>query len=103
MNLSELRNTLPDYAKDLKLNLDSVLSETGAAGLSEAIGAGGVELTEAVVSGAGAGVEEVALPCLAAGFRAGRSLSAGGAGAPASEARLSCGDAAAVCAACTVI
>ena len=33
MNLSELRNTLPDYAKDLKLNLDSVLSETGAAGL----------------------------------------------------------------------
>ena len=33
MNLSDLRNTLPDYAKDLKLNLDSVLSETGAAGL----------------------------------------------------------------------
>jgi lipoyl-dependent peroxiredoxin subunit D len=33
MNLSELRNTLPDHAKDLKLNLDSVLSETGAAGL----------------------------------------------------------------------
>lgn len=33
MNLSELRNALPDYAKDLKLNLDSVLSETGAAGL----------------------------------------------------------------------
>jgi alkyl hydroperoxide reductase subunit D len=33
MNLSELRNVLPDYAKDLKLNLDSVLSETGAVGL----------------------------------------------------------------------
>ena len=33
MNLAELRNTLPDYAKDLKLNLESVLSETGAAGL----------------------------------------------------------------------
>jgi alkyl hydroperoxide reductase subunit D len=33
MNLSDLRNTLPDYAKDLKLNLDSVLSETGAAGI----------------------------------------------------------------------
>jgi lipoyl-dependent peroxiredoxin subunit D len=33
MNLSDLRNTLPDYAKDLKLNLDSVLSETGAVGL----------------------------------------------------------------------
>jgi len=33
MNLSDLRNSLPEYAKDLKLNLDSVLSETGAAGL----------------------------------------------------------------------
>ena len=33
MNLTDLRNTLPDYAKDLKLNLDSVLSESGAAGL----------------------------------------------------------------------
>ena len=33
MNLQDLRNTIPDYAKDLKLNLDSVLSETGAAGL----------------------------------------------------------------------
>ena len=34
MNLQDLRNALPDYAKDLKLNLDSVLSETGAAGLT---------------------------------------------------------------------
>ena len=33
MNLSDLRNSLPEYAKDLKLNLDSVLSESGAAGL----------------------------------------------------------------------
>ncbi|MCA1714718.1 MAG: carboxymuconolactone decarboxylase family protein [Gammaproteobacteria bacterium] len=33
MNLTDLRNTLPDYAKDLKLNLDSVLGETGATGL----------------------------------------------------------------------
>jgi alkyl hydroperoxide reductase subunit D len=33
MNLSDLRNALPDYARDLKLNLDSVLSETGATGL----------------------------------------------------------------------
>ena len=33
MNLSDLRNALPDYAKDLKLNLDSVLSDTGATGL----------------------------------------------------------------------
>ena len=33
MNLSVLRNTLPDYAKDLKLNLDSVLSDAGSPGL----------------------------------------------------------------------
>jgi lipoyl-dependent peroxiredoxin subunit D len=33
MNLADLRNTLPEYAKDLKLNLDSVLSDTGATGL----------------------------------------------------------------------
>ena len=33
-SLPDLRNALPDYAKDLKLNLDSVLSEAGAAGLS---------------------------------------------------------------------
>ncbi len=35
MNLSELRNALPDYAKDLKLNLDSVLSQAGAVGLED--------------------------------------------------------------------
>jgi len=34
MTLSELKSTIPDYAKDLRLNLDSVLSETGAPGLS---------------------------------------------------------------------
>ena len=34
MNLQDLRNAIPDYARDLKLNLDSVLSEAGAAGLA---------------------------------------------------------------------
>jgi alkyl hydroperoxide reductase subunit D len=34
MNLQDLRNALPEYAKDLKLNLDSVLSEAGATGLT---------------------------------------------------------------------
>jgi alkyl hydroperoxide reductase subunit D len=34
MQLSELKTAIPDYAKDLRLNLDSVLSETGAPGLS---------------------------------------------------------------------
>lgn len=33
MSLTDLRNALPDYAKDLKLNLDSVLSDAGAQGL----------------------------------------------------------------------
>ncbi|MBW8808687.1 MAG: carboxymuconolactone decarboxylase family protein [Lysobacter sp.] len=32
MSLSDLRNSLPDYAKDLKLNLDSVLSDAGSPG-----------------------------------------------------------------------
>ena len=34
MSLSELKLQIPDYAKDLRLNLDSVLGETGAPGLS---------------------------------------------------------------------
>ncbi|MEZ5460748.1 carboxymuconolactone decarboxylase family protein [Dokdonella sp.] len=34
MNFDELKAQLPDYAKDLRLNLDSVLSESGAAGLA---------------------------------------------------------------------
>ena len=33
MSLTELRNSLPDYAKDLKLNLDSVLGEAGSPGI----------------------------------------------------------------------
>jgi len=33
MSLTDLRNSLPDYAKDLKLNLDSVLSDAGSQGL----------------------------------------------------------------------
>ena len=34
MNLMELKSRIPDYAKDLRLNLDSVLGESGAPGLS---------------------------------------------------------------------
>jgi len=34
MNLNELKAAIPDYAKDLRLNLDSVLTETCAPGLS---------------------------------------------------------------------
>lgn len=35
MNLNELKSRIPDYARDLRLNLDSVLAETGAPGLSQ--------------------------------------------------------------------
>jgi alkyl hydroperoxide reductase subunit D len=34
MTLHDIKSTIPDYAKDLRLNLDSVLSEPGAPGLS---------------------------------------------------------------------
>ncbi len=35
MSIKEIRSELGDYAKDIKLNLGNVLSEEGAAGLSE--------------------------------------------------------------------
>jgi len=35
MTLDQIRDSLPDYARDLKLNLGSVLSASGAPGLSE--------------------------------------------------------------------
>ena len=34
MTLEQIRDHLPDYAKDLRLNLDSVLGESGSPGLS---------------------------------------------------------------------
>ncbi|MDQ3495785.1 MAG: hypothetical protein M3485_09775 [Pseudomonadota bacterium] len=35
MSLANPRNQLPDYAKDLRLNLDSVLSAGGSPGLDD--------------------------------------------------------------------
>lgn len=35
MTIDQLKSQLPDYAKDLRLNLDSVLSESGAPGLTQ--------------------------------------------------------------------
>jgi len=35
MNIEQIRDALPDYARDLKLNLGSVLTTNGAPGLSE--------------------------------------------------------------------
>ena len=34
MSITDIKSLLPDYAKDLRLNLDSVLSESGAPGLN---------------------------------------------------------------------
>jgi alkyl hydroperoxide reductase subunit D len=34
MSLAQIKSSIPDYAKDLRLNLDSVLTESGAPGLS---------------------------------------------------------------------
>jgi len=35
MNIDQIRDALPDYARDLKLNLGTVLTTTGAPGLTE--------------------------------------------------------------------
>jgi alkyl hydroperoxide reductase subunit D len=35
MQMNEIKSALPDYAKDLRLNLESVLSEPGAPGLND--------------------------------------------------------------------
>jgi len=35
MNIEQIRDALPDYARDLKLNLGTVLTTTGAPGLSD--------------------------------------------------------------------
>jgi alkyl hydroperoxide reductase subunit D len=35
MNIEQIRDALPDYARDLKLNLGSVLTASGAPGLTE--------------------------------------------------------------------
>ncbi len=35
MSLNDIKSALPDYAKDLRLNLESVLTENGAPGLSD--------------------------------------------------------------------
>src|ERR1700689_3415924 len=61
--LELIRDSIPDYARDLKLNLGSVLTEAGAPGLNErqiwavalgsAIAPGNVAFTRAIESAAG--------------------------------------------------
>ncbi len=49
MSLTELREALPAYAKDLRLNLESVLSEGGAPGLTAKL-IGAVALASAIAA-----------------------------------------------------
>jgi lipoyl-dependent peroxiredoxin subunit D len=49
MNLNDIKTQLPDYAKDLRLNLDSVLSESGAPGLNP-VQIGIIALASAIAS-----------------------------------------------------
>lgn len=58
MNIEEIKNLVPDYAKDVRLNLSTVLKDTGSPGLNEnqiamlalatAYGARNAKLTEAI-------------------------------------------------------
>jgi lipoyl-dependent peroxiredoxin subunit D len=77
--LDSIRDTLPDYARDLRLNLSTVLSPTGAPGLTEAqiwavalssaLAARNVELARSI--------EELAAPHLGdAGVNAARAAAA---------------------------
>jgi len=82
MSLDALRAQLPDYAKDLRLNLESVLSEAGAQGLeprqaravalASAIGSRHRPLVEAVEAVAA----ELLTPAEIAGVRAAAAMMA---------------------------
>ena len=76
--LDRLRDALPDYARDLKLNLGSVLSPTGAPGLSErqiwAIALGAAEASRNRAFGAAIG--ELAATHLDAAYQSGARAAA---------------------------
>ena len=82
MNLETIKSRIPDYAKDLRLNLDSVLSESGAPGLSSrqiaiialasAIASRHEPLTQAIAAQAGG----VLSPAEADGARAAAAIMA---------------------------
>ncbi len=71
MSIDAIRSALPDYARDLRLNLDSILTEQGAPGLTErqiwfvavssAIASRHAPLTRAIVERAAAAIEPVEL------------------------------------------
>lgn len=76
--LDTLRDTLPDYARDLKLNLGSVLSPTGAPGLTErqiwAVALGAAEASRN--PGLAAGIGELAAAHLDSAYRTGARAAA---------------------------
>jgi lipoyl-dependent peroxiredoxin subunit D len=79
ITLDSIRDALPDYARDLRLNLSTVLTPTGAPGLSEAqIWA--VALSSAIAARyaeLARGIEELAAPHLGeAGVNAARAAAA---------------------------
>lgn len=71
MNISEIKDKIPGYAKDLKLNLSSVLTVQGAPGLSDiqiaatalasAIAARNTLFTRELEAAIGAGLDEASL------------------------------------------
>ena len=80
MSLEQIRESLPDYARDIRLNLSSVLTPQGAPGLSEkqiasialasAIAARNVEFSRAVQDWAGGQLDETSI----AGARAAAAI-----------------------------
>ena len=80
MSLEQIRESLPDYARDIRLNLSSVLTPQGAPGLTEkqiasialasAIAARNVEFSRAVQDWAGGQLDETSI----AGARAAAAI-----------------------------
>jgi lipoyl-dependent peroxiredoxin subunit D len=71
MSLEQIRESLPDYARDIRLNLSSILTPQGAPGLTEkqiasialasAIAARNVEFSRAVEDWAGGQLDETSI------------------------------------------
>lgn len=82
MSFAEIKSGLPDYAKDLRLNLESVLSETGAPGLTDgqiravALASAVASRHAPVVAAAQAHAEALLSPAEIAGARAAAAMMA---------------------------
>ena len=82
MTFNEIRSGLPDFAKDLRLNLESVLSEAGAPGLSDrqiravALASAVASRHAPVVAAAQAHAEAILSPAEVAGARTAAAMMA---------------------------